>query len=341
MRTPRTVSALGLLLLLAPALSAAGPLDAISHRDKLYDIAVRGDEVFVVGYPGLLLHSPDRGVSWEQLEAGTHDALFAVDFSAGGQGVIVGRSGLVLTSADGGRSWQRRRPDIAEHLFDVELTDSGQAWAVGHFGTIVHSPDAGASWTRQEYQAAFPEGTPPEERGVVSTAEAENQGAAAEARLNAVGFADDQHGWIAGEFGMVLHTEDGGATWKRQPSASGKLLFSLHVFDREHVMVAGSEGTLMETRDGGRSWRAIPTGLHQHLLDLWPQGEDLFLVGREGIVLVRRGAAAELDQLPAGIYTWLEAVRFFDAETGLAAGGRGYLLRTTDGGASWRRLSGR
>lgn len=337
-RTPLLLAA---AILLAGAAAGAGGLDGISHRDKFYDIHARGEEVFVVGYPGLLLHSADRGETFEKLDPGVRDALFSIDINQKGQGLIVGRTGLVLMSADGGKTWTRRESGSKEHLFCVKITESGRAWAVGHFGTILHSPDGGLSWKPQEFQAAFPPDTPEAERGVISDAERENEGAAEEARLNAVAFADDRRGWIAGEFGLVLHTQDGGRTWKRQPSAAGKLLFVLHVFDDLHVAAAGAEGTFMETHDGGKQWKAADAGTDLHLLGLSPAGEALFAVGRDGLIRVRPGGEGAFQPRQSNLYTWLMAVSFLDPQVGFAAGGRGFLLTTTDAGKSWQRLSGR
>ena len=336
-----TAFLLSTILILVSTPAPAGVLDEISHRDKIYDIHIQGDEVFVVGYPGLLLHSKDRGKTWERLDSGGRDALFAIDINKKGRGLIVGRTGLVLMTTDGGKTWAKRDSGAKEHLFNVDITESGKAWAVGHFGTVLHSPDGGLSWKRQEFEAEFPEGTPEEQKGIISDAEKENEGAAVEARLNAVGFADDQRGWIMGEFGLVLHTEDGGQTWKRQPSASGKLLFALHVLDENRVLAAGSEGTYMETADGGKSWKAADTGTSQHILGLYPIGESLYLVGRDGLVMVRKGQDQPFKKLSAGLYTWLMTVGFFDDKSGLAAGGRGHMLQTSDAGENWRRISGR
>lgn len=339
MRTATVFLSIILGLVTTPA--SAGVLDEISHRDKFYDIHIQGDEAFVVGYPGLLLHSSDRGKTWEKLDSGVRDALFAIDINSKGRGLIVGRTGLVLMTTDGGKTWAKRDSGIKEHLFNVDITESGQAWAVGHFGTILHSPDGGLSWKPQEFQPEFPEGTPESEKGVISDAEKENEGAAAEARLNAVGFADDKRGWIMGEFGLVLHTADGGQTWKRQPSASGKLLFALQVLDGDHVLAVGSEGTFMETADGGKSWKAADTGTQQHILGLYLVGDSLYLVGRDGLVMVRKGPEQSFKRLSAGLYTWLMTVGFFDEQSGMAAGGRGHILQTSDAGENWKRISGR
>ena len=37
-----------------------------------------------------------------------------------------------------------------------------------------------------------------------------------EANFNDLYFADAKHGWIVGEKGFIVHTKDGGKTWKRQ-----------------------------------------------------------------------------------------------------------------------------
>jgi photosystem II stability/assembly factor-like uncharacterized protein len=103
----------------------------------------------------------------------------------------------------------------------------------------------------------------------------------------------------------------------------------------------GAEGTFMETQDGGRQWKAADAGTDLHILGLCPAGEDLFLVGRDGLILSRRGGQDSFQPLKSGLYTWLTAVAFLDPRLGFVAGGRGYLLKTTDAGRSWQRLSGR
>jgi photosystem II stability/assembly factor-like uncharacterized protein len=223
----------------------------------------------------------------------------------------------------------------------------GKVWAAGHFGTILHSSDGAKSWSAQQYDATLPElaeaeGADGEGEGHdprISIAEMENEGAVEEARLNAVCFVDDQRGWIGGEFGLVLHTTDGGKSWKRQVNSAGKLLFSLRAIDPQHVLATGVEGNLIETRDGGQTWKSVDAGVEEHLLDLWPVGDGYYLVGRDGVVLVREGKDKSFKRLDLGIYTWLGTIRFLDDKTGFVAGGRGFLLKTKDAGARWQRVS--
>ena len=46
-------------------------------------------------------------------------------------------------------------------------------------------------------------------------------------------------------------------------------------------------------------------------------------------------------QTPVGVFTWLKKPLFLDATHGYLVGGRGHLMRTADGGATWQRLAGR
>jgi photosystem II stability/assembly factor-like uncharacterized protein len=50
-----------------------------------------------------------------------------------------------------------------------------------------------------------------------------------------------------------------------------------------------------------------------------------------------RAAAASWSRQQSGTFAWLHAVYFLDGRRGWAAGGKGALLSTDDGGATWRR----
>lgn len=327
------------LLLSASPVSADG-LEKLSFRSKIYDLAMRGDELFVVGFPGIVLHSTDRGASFEALDLGTDDAIFAIDIASDGVGAVVSRNGVVITTNDGGKSWVKRETGTKEHLFSVAVAPGGKIWAVGHFGTIVHSADGGKSFKPQKYDItlpAVPDGTTmTAEQESKFAAEAENEGAAEEARLNSVTFVDAQKGWITGEFGMVLHTDDGGATWKRQRSDVGKLMFAIHAVNDKKVIAVGSEGTFIETDDGGLTWKQANLGVTEHLLSVWPVGNKCIVVGRDGVVMIRDNPQSVFKRIPNKVFGWIAAVFFRDGQEGFIAGGRGYFAKTTDGGATWK-----
>ncbi len=70
------------------------------------DVCVLDDHVWVVGQPGsIVLHSPDRGKTWETLKTGQHLPLRAVHFATPTHGWACGELGTILATSDGGKTW--------------------------------------------------------------------------------------------------------------------------------------------------------------------------------------------------------------------------------------------
>ena len=261
--------------------------------------------------------------SFQKVKIPEESALYAFDSFNDKCAVIVGQSGLVLRTEDGGATWTEVKTDTKNPLFAVEtLPGTGLAWAVGHFNTILHSKDRGKTWEAQEY--VMPE-------------DAED-----EPGYNAVYFLNEQTGWIVGEFGTVLRTDDGGMKWTLQASLERTPLYDVHFSNAENGVLVGASGLIATTADGGKTWAMKPAETKSHLFRLSLVGETLFAVGQEGMfVKGTLGADTNWSVAKTGIYTWLDAVLFLTAEHGYVAGGRGTLLETTDGGKTWKTLSGR
>lgn len=135
-----------------------------------------------------------------------------------------------------------------------------------------------------------------------------------DAPLFAVQFVDAREGWAAGADGVVWHTIDAGKHWERQPTGTRAVLRSI-CFVNPYVGWAvgreelphgnGSNGVVLFTRDGGLKWIRLADGL-----------------------------------MPG-----LNVVRFFDENSGVAAGDgterepSGVWL-TRDGGKTWTPATG-
>ncbi len=136
----------------------------------------------------------DRVGSDASVEGFTGQAMRGMQFQ-GKYGVLVGQGGLILTND--GKGWA-----ISENTgLSVAVRQSwdfhavhgarGQFWAVGRPGSaVLHSRDNGEHWEVQYTRQTLP--------------------------LNGVFFLDDRTGWVVGEFGSILATNDGGKNWRVQ-----------------------------------------------------------------------------------------------------------------------------
>jgi photosystem II stability/assembly factor-like uncharacterized protein len=111
------------------------------------------------------------------------------------KGWAFGLDGVILSTKNGSR-WEvaRHNGDAAgvarrHHLF-AAAAFKDQLWAAGERGTLLHSDLEGKTW--QQVKA----GIPP-------------------VSLNDIAFGKNGFGLIVGNRGVILRTQDGGATWRR------------------------------------------------------------------------------------------------------------------------------
>lgn len=226
--------------------------------------------------------------------------------------VAVGRGGAIVRSDDEGATWQpASKVPTSAMLTAVAFANEHVGWAVGHLGVVLKTTDGGLTWQRQldGVQAA---------QLVLADAERRAGPASADGAAPAVRAArflvqdgpnkpfltllvqDDRQVEVAGAFGLVFDTGDGGATWTPQ----------------------------MARFDNAR-------GLH--LYAAARSGPDLVYVGEQGVML-RGPAGGALKRVPTSYQGTMFGV--LDTREGglLAYGLRGNALLSQDGGRHWRTV---
>ena len=166
-----------------------------------------------------------------------------------------------------------------------------------------------------------------------------SQDSDSEVVLRDVAFVDDQTGWVVGQFGTVLHTDDGGETWNTQDTGSPENLFDVTFVDDQTGWAVGTDRLgpthrVIFTTDGGETWDRTD-------LDSRPVGvafvdeQTGWVVGRAGyVVRTDDGGETWQDQDP-GTDETLESVAFVDDVHGWAIGDGGTVVHTDDGGDTW------
>ncbi|MFQ6042901.1 MAG: WD40/YVTN/BNR-like repeat-containing protein, partial [Candidatus Poribacteria bacterium] len=175
---------------------------------------------------------------------------------------------------------------------------------------------------------------------------------------------------VVGQQGDILHTEDGGKTWKFQTSGTGENLNRVH-FGNEYVgLAAGDNGTLLITLDGGKRWTKQDSGTDKDLRGISFVGDTLFAVGEKGVAIkyeVESLAKPELiaaltqpktavepevpvvveePKIETGLWEVVRQLEgaadytdvfFVDENQGWAVGVDGVIVHTEDGGKIWIR----
>src|ERR1043165_3521781 len=95
------------------------------------------------------------------------------------------------------------------------------------------------------------------------------QPAGSMAGLHSVFFIDQNRGWAAGSKGTLLHTEDGGRTWKSTAASTDDVVRDIFFIDEKNGWLVcevnayqlkntdDPRAYLMKTTDGGENWKRI------------------------------------------------------------------------------------
>jgi photosystem II stability/assembly factor-like uncharacterized protein len=297
-------------------------------QENFYGVHISDNLSWIVGYYGTILHSTDRGKTWEIQASTTRQALFTVRFVSALNGWISGSYGTLLRTDDGGKSWHAQPLNIAEHLFASHWLDERRGWLAGSRGMTIHTIDGGHSWSKNVVPGDF--------------------------TFNAVSFANASRGWLAGEFGVIFHSSDGGKSWAKQKSpvevsfdsGASQNLFALLFTGPASGYAFGLDGVVLSTTDGSR-WEIVrqrenseSTNATHHLFAAAEFNGRIWAIGERGTLLQSDVDHAQWRQAELQIPRLsLNAIAFGKDGFGLVVGNRGLVLRTEDGGKSWQRLT--
>ncbi len=209
-------------------------------------------------------------------------------FRTGNRLVAVGERGLVIYSDDNGENWTQAQVPVRVTLVGICFSDPDNGWAIGHETVLLHSRDRGATWEKvmngdqvNEMMVKAMEGIVAKLKQQLAAApedqKQELQPRLEDAQTNLRGFIDTQkegpvqplldiiftsprEGLIIGAFGIILHTADGGKTWRplldRIDNPMGYHFYGL-ARTRDRLFIFGEAGGLFQSSDNGLHWQAL------------------------------------------------------------------------------------
>ncbi len=340
----------------------------ITLSDVFFDVWPTSPErAFIGGARGKLLLTEDGGQHFRRIKLGSDSAVFGIQMTDAENGYLCGQDGLIMRTRDGGNSWERLNSRTHLYIFSLSFPDRLHGFFVGDQSLVLSTINGGESFFKRRLERLFP----PEISDYALPY--------MEPVLYGVQFVDPDHGWVVGEMGRIWSTDNAGKTWneqqgslvsqwKRQPAANEDArfrdfvlptLFGVSFRDQKRGAACGLEGSIIATEDGGKTWTfqkespkpgAPPDGTipgapqipaHDPLfgINLFGENEGL-ATGLTGTVLREQpdGVWAHDQNVPA-LPLPLSQPRFFDKQHGWIVG-YGTILRTEDGGKTWRMCRG-
>ncbi|MGH7859380.1 MAG: WD40/YVTN/BNR-like repeat-containing protein [Candidatus Binatia bacterium] len=306
--------------------------------DKFFDVKSLGGGSFIaLAYRSKILRSDDAGATWQVHSRPWKRSLTRLSFIDAKRGWGVGHEGKIFVTTDGGKTWSEQKSNTEGPLFDLDFVDDQHGFAVGDLSSFLSTADGGKTWTAQKIPMSM-----------IGVRE-DMSLAISDPIFYGVDFIDANTGWVSGEFGQIRITEDGGKTWGAQHGTllGGKIrdimtlptLLCIRFRDRQNGLAVGTYGAIVTTADGGATWKFEDSPVTEPLYDIryMPDG-DALIVGSSGNIL--RGTPGQKwasANVPVGVYSWISAVDFDVEGRGVAGGGHGLILTSSDFGKSWQQ----
>jgi photosystem II stability/assembly factor-like uncharacterized protein len=288
--------------LLIPAASAS-----FGMRSQLVSVATAGTRLVAVGRRGVILTSSDSGITWSQVPSPVSSDLTSVRFSDATHGWITGHDALVLKSTDGGLTWQRKL-DGASVLKLLQDTYGAQGKAP--------NPTIAQDVERAAAQSATP--------GVLPYP------------LLDAWFSSADDGFVAGAFGLLLHTSDGGASWtpwlERAENTRMNHIYSVSG-SADALYLAGEQGFVRRLDSDGQRFGVVKVPYEGSFFGLYASKDVLVAHGLRGNAFVSRDGGAQWSKVDTGVSTNIVAALPATDDSLVLVSQAGDVLAVPGGGA--------
>ena len=281
--------------------------------------------IYAVGDQASFLTSVDSGNSWNvhfSIVPIKNFNCFALSFIDSLTGMVVGKSAAIKTT-NAGKTWSIMTTPVTTAFYGVLMLDDTIGFIVGASNTILKTTDAGNSWIN--YNAELQVGTLKSIRKVRSdflVITGDNGYIVVSSdtgkhwsqvytdhgnQINSVAFTSDSVAIAVGENGYITKTKDQGANWKTQTLVDTIIsvtatLNAIASKDLQRFIIVGNNANVIYSEDAGASWKK------PYLLEL------------------------------GGVNVHLRGLDLLTPLYGIAVGEQGFIMRTTDGGATWKFL---
>lgn len=334
---------------------------------ELKDICfVNESNGWIVGQNGVILHTSDKGISWQfqntPLEAPPR--LFSVSFldslngwSAGG---VFGHS-YILHTSDAGKNWVEANNISADaYINDICFfsPQKGFILAAKNQDHLYITENGGESWECRTisnsnlYDIDFVNET----EGVICGGTgfiafttdggiSWNQSLVDDVGLfKKIKMVNKNIGYVVSHTGKILKTSDGASTWQKVfESFGGRFqINALHVFNINTVIAIGgySPNFVLKTTDGGLTWNSIDTKITPQITNWFFIEDNLgYGITWNGAIIKITNEGECYEEITEGTGDHIISMDFYNSEYGMACENSRKILLTSDGGRSWNEMN--
>jgi photosystem II stability/assembly factor-like uncharacterized protein len=305
--------------------------------------------------PGdLLLRTANGGDTFTSVTPST-DPIFAAAFASSTRAVAAGGSGTTVVSDNSGSTWSAVGGRTTEFFNRLRASSPTVAYAPGSNGALARTLDGGATWTTlgvSTSASVVDVSFPTQEVGFAldsngSVLRTDNAGASWQilntgttARFFAIAALDANRVLLIGSRGIWRST-NGGNEFARVRSRFA-VRARLENYDRAgNALFAYGSKALLLSSNGGKTWTRLKRPSPITSVD-FVSSRLGFAVGFDGRLWQTRNRGRRWKQLPGLGTAYVADISFSSAARGyaslysLAGTENAYVLRTTDGGRTWR-----
>ncbi len=184
---------------------------------------------------GIVFGTEDGGKHWRFLSRVKEEmGINAMEFLSPDRGWAAARGGILQTK-DGGHHWTRsyrQRGKLYPYLFGLDFNSAASGWVVGSddftdSGFALRTTDGGETWLRVQLPNV-PHDSPDKALFVYSAA-----------------FLSPSRGWLGGNEGLILATNDGGKSWSIEDTGTSQTTISLALTSNA-LFAVGTRGLILK-----------------------------------------------------------------------------------------------
>ncbi|MBL4715929.1 MAG: hypothetical protein JKX95_04780, partial [Bacteroidia bacterium] len=253
-------------------------------ENDLYSIYFYNDSIgFAVGgkdyWQGTILKSIDGGDTWNRKLSTVGWKLRETVFTSRDTGFIVGNRKTIIKTVDGGETWSKLIPELTAeadsskflNFTSIAFGDSKNGIAVGGIGfddgVVLRTTDSGNIWKDISPEVCY------------DCLVYGNNSELLNNSLTSVTFSTAKIAYAVG-YGMILKTNDAGATWITQSSPKGGFFKDIVFITELNGFIIGFKGLGLVTENGGDKWlKNFTNNDHKYINAISSNDINLYVVG--------------------------------------------------------------